>query len=560
MRSFAPASLLIASALALAACKTEKAPTTSGPATGGTFVLDLVGDAGDLFPPLVNEQNGRVVQDMVFDRLAEIGPDMSTVGDKGFTPRLAKSWTFAPDSLSIAFSIDPRAKWHDGKPVTADDIKYSFALYTDPKVASPVADVLKNVDSVSVRDSATAVFWFKKHTPEEFYDVVYNLLPVPQHVYGAIPFDQIRTSDAVRTLVGSGRFRFVKWEPKVRIELVADTSNFRGRAKLDRLILTPIPDPTAGITQMLTGQADFMEAFPIDRVADLDSSKVARPFPYLPNGYAFLGMNQHPRKGHVGPHPILGDIHVRRAIAMGVDRAGMLANVFGKLGRIGRGPFPATLAAADTTLKLPPYDTTAAKASLDSAGWRPGADGIRVKNGQPLKLVMMSPQTSLPRRRYAVLIQEQLRRIGMQVDLETPDNNTFGTRQTAGDYDMELASYGVDPSVSGSKQNWGTSAIGAGGLNGIGYSNPKVDVLLDSATKLFDPAQAKAVASQAFATIIADVPAVFLYDIVYIHSVNRRFETMPTRPDGWWVNLADWTVPADKRIDRDKIGLAAAKP
>src|ERR1051325_3466606 len=105
--------LLIASAL-VSACSSRDA-TSSGAATGGTFVQVGIGDATDLFPPLVNEANARVVQDLVFDRLAEIGPDMSTVGDKGFTPRLAKSWTWAPDSMSIAFSIDPRAKWHDGQ-------------------------------------------------------------------------------------------------------------------------------------------------------------------------------------------------------------------------------------------------------------------------------------------------------------------------------------------------------------------------------------------------------------------------------------------------------------
>lgn len=551
--------LMVFAAATLAACGSkEGAGTAAG--TGGTLVVAGVGDAGDLFPPLVNEENARMVQDVVFDRLAEIGPDMSTVGDKGFSPRLARSWTWAPDSMSIAFAIDPRARWHDGQPVRASDVRYTFKVITDPKVASPVAAVLANVDSISVRDSLTAVVWFKKHTPEEFYDVAYNLVPVPEHVYGAIPSDQLRTSEKTRVLVGSGRFRFVKWEPKVRIELVADTANYRGRAKLDRVIITPISDPAAGVTQMLTGQADFMQAFPIDQIAKLDSSKIARPFPVPILGYAFFGMNAHARKNLKAPHPIFGDVRVRRAFAMALDRRAMLQNVFGSLGRISYGPFPAQLGAADTTIQLPPYLPALSTALLDSAGWKLGPDGIRAKNGQKLQFGLLTPATSLFRRRYAVLIQEQLRKIGAQVDVDVPDNQAFQARQTAGDFDTELGSYGMGPSVSDLKQNWTTSAIGAGGLNALAYGNPKVDALLDTATTAFDPAKAKAAASRAFQTIVDDAPAVFLYDIVLTHSVNRRFDTAPTRPDGWWVNLADWSVPPAKRIDRDRIGLGPSKP
>ncbi len=560
MRPVFPTAALIALAgLSLAACS-SKDRTSAGGNTGGTMVMVGIGDPTDLFPPLVNEQNARIVQDNVFDRLAEIGPDMNTVGDRGFTPRLAKSWSWAPDSLSIAFALDPRARWHDGQPVTAGDVRYTFNVIHDPKLASPIAPVLANVDSISVRDSLTAVVWFKKHTPEQFYDVAYNLVPIPEHVYGSVPVDQMRTSEKTRTLVGSGRFRMVKWEPKVRLELEADTANYRGRASLDRVIITPVSDPAAGVTQILAGQADFMEAFPIDQVARLDSSKVARPLPFPQTAYTMLGMNVHARKNLKAPHPILGDIRVRRAITMAVDRRAMLQNVFGDLGQLSYGPFPKALGAADTTVKLPAYDTTAAKALLDSAGWTPGPDGIRTKNGQKLQFLLETPATSLFRRRYAVLIQEALRKLGIQVDIDVPDAPTFQAKTNAGDYDLMLASYGMGPSASDLKQNWTTAAIGAGGLNGLGYSNPKVDALLDTATTAFDPAKAKSAASRAYQTIIDDVPAVFLYDVVQVESVNRRIETKPFRSDGWWVNLADWSIPADKRIDRDRIGLGASKP
>ncbi|MEO7085227.1 MAG: ABC transporter substrate-binding protein, partial [Gemmatimonadaceae bacterium] len=203
----------------------------------GTMVIAQSVVGGIAFPPLANDQGGRLVQDLVFDRLAEIGDDLNSVGDKGFTPRLAEKWAWAPDSMSIAFSIDPKARWHDGKPVTAADVRYTYKIFTDTVVASSTAPTLENIDSVSVRDSLTAVVWFKKRTPSEFYDVAYQLPIVPEHVYGSIPSKDLRTSDAVRKPIGSGRFRFVSWEPKVRLELIADTANYRGRPGLDRIII-----------------------------------------------------------------------------------------------------------------------------------------------------------------------------------------------------------------------------------------------------------------------------------------------------------------------------------
>jgi peptide/nickel transport system substrate-binding protein len=558
MRSRLP--LLAASALALAACNSKDASTSGSGDVGGTVIASTAGEAIDIFPPLVNDANGRLVQDMVFDHIAEIGQDMNTIGDKGFQPRLAKSWTWASDSMSITFSLDPRAKWHDGKPVTAGDVRYSLGVFKNPKVASPAAEVLANVDSVSVRDSLTFVAWFKRRTPEQFYDVVYNLVPVPQHVYGSIPDDQMRTSEAVRSLVGSGRFRFVKWEPKVRIELIADTAHYRGRAKLDRFVLTPQADPGATMTQVLTGQIDFMESFPIDQIPKLDSSKVVRPMPFANFGYVYLAMNPHAKKNVKAPHPILSDIRVRRAFAVGIDRDAMLRNVFGTSGKLSRGPFSMAMQGADSTVRLPSYDTTAAKALLDSAGWKPGPDGIRVKNGARLQLNLISPSASLFRRRYGVLIQEQLRRLGVQLDLEFPDGPTFNARAQAGDFDTQLAGFNSDPSVSGVKQNWSSTSIPPNGLNFAFYANKTVDMLLDSAVTYMDPVKARSAAKRAFQTIVDDAPAVFLYDIVLIHAVNQRINTAPTRPDGWFQGLADWSIPASKRIDRDRIGLSPAKP
>src|SRR3954471_14126640 len=104
-------------ALALNACSDRTSVATGGQ-TGGTMVFGIGGsEPTPLLPPLSVDIVSRIVVDQIYDRLAEIGPDLNTLGDKGFQPRLARSWTWAPDSLSVAFSIDPKARWHDGQPV-----------------------------------------------------------------------------------------------------------------------------------------------------------------------------------------------------------------------------------------------------------------------------------------------------------------------------------------------------------------------------------------------------------------------------------------------------------
>jgi len=560
-----PSLIFVAATTLLAACSAgDRAPKSTQDA-GGTLVLALP-EPQDLFPPLVNEAAGRLVTDQVFDRLAEIKPELATIGDKGFTPRLAKSWKWSADSLSIAFSIDPQARWHDGKPVLASDVRYTFRIITDSAVGSPVAPLVTNIDSVSVRDSLTAVVWFKKHTPAQFYDVAYQLVIIPEHVYGKIPPKELHTSPVTRMPVGSGRFRFVKWEPGVRLELVSDTANYRGRALLDRVILIATPEPNVRAVKVLSGDADFMESFPVNQLSQLDTSRVAGPVPYPNFGYVYMTMNRYDPKSPTSPHPIFNDIRVRRALAMSVDRSSMLQNVFGHNGRIAHGPFPMTVGYADSTLKLPSYDTVGAKSLLDSAGWHPAADGIRVKNGQRLKFTVVVPTASLPRGRYAVLLQGAFRHVGAQMEIQNLDDAPFYARAEKSTFDAIMDGYTTDPAPSGMKQRWGSEAIGfipgkgVSGANSMRYSNPRVDAALDSATTTFDFARSKKYASRASQTIIDDVPAVFLYDMFVTHALSRRVTAPPLRTDAWWADLADWKIPADKRIDRDRIPLAQATP
>ena len=543
--------------LTAVACAGDGASGSNG-ATGGTVVILSPAPRDPILPPLVQEQVSREVSDNVYEPLAEIGAQMNTIGDEGFQPRIAKSWQWAADSLSVAFTIDPAARWHDGRPVRASDVKFSLDVIKDPLTASPNAETVANVDSISVRDSMTAVAWFKRRTPEQFYDLVYQLRIIPEHVLKDIPRGDLRTSDVVRTPIGTGRFRFVRHDPGVRIELIADTAHYRERAKLDRVIWSVVPDGNAAVTQLFSGQGDFYETLPADALPRVDSaSGQLRAIRYPGLQYSFLGFNQKDPRRLTQPHPIFGDVRVRRAIAMALDRQGMLRNVFDTLGVLGSGPYPGSF--ADTSVKLPAFDRAAAAALLDSAGWRMGSDSVRAKGGRKLAFGLMVPNSSRPRMRYAVLIQEQLKGVGAQVTIDALDFPTFANRQTARNFDAATMAVAVDPTPATIRQNWATSGI-TGGQNYISYSNPTFDAAVDSAQHAFDPQRARAHYRRAYQTLIADAPAVFLYDLLLLAGYHKRISIPPLRADGWWTSLADFSIPANERIERDRIGLRPATP
>lgn len=553
--------LPLAALLAAAACRdssTAASDSAGADATaGGTLVLSTPGDADNLLPGMSTAITSQQVVDLVFDRLAEIGRDLNVVGDAGFEPQLARRWTWADDSLSIAFELDPRARWHDGRPVRASDVRFSFSLYRDPSLASQVAPNLANIDSVTVRDSLTAVVWFASRSPQQFYDAVHHALIVPEHVYGTGPLSQLRGSDRARTPVGSGRFRFARWDAGSRIELVSDTANYRGRALLDRVIWSISADPAGALARVVAGEADFIENVPPDRAQSIDSLPAIRVFAYPGSAYAFMGMNTRNGRGSTAPHPIFGDVRVRRALTMATNRPALLQNVFSGYGLPAYGPFPASMSISDTTVPQLPFDTVAARALLDSAGWTVGAGGIREKDGRPLRFSLLAPQSSASRMAYAVLLQDQFRRVGADVRLETVDFPTFVVRSRDRDYEAALQAWGTGPGPSSFRGRWGSETAGAGD-NVEGYQNRAMDGLVDSALASYDPARTKALMRRAYQQIIADAPAIWLYDVVPVAAAHERLRIPPIRADKWWVHLADWHIPEGQRIERDRIGLRAA--
>ena len=227
--------------------------------TGGILVVSAGADAETLFPPMVAGSQGRAVTELLYDKLADIGPGLNTIGDVGFVPKLAKSWEWSADSLTITFHLDPSARWHDGRPVTAADVQYTVRVWTDSAVGAVSRHAFSSVDSVAAPDARTARVHFRERSPEQFYTFVYNLIPLPAHRLAALADTSLHDAAEVRAPVGSGPFRFVSWTPRAKLELAANPAYFGGRPRLDGVVFVVAAQGATVAARLLSGEADFLE-------------------------------------------------------------------------------------------------------------------------------------------------------------------------------------------------------------------------------------------------------------------------------------------------------------
>lgn len=542
---------LALSLLPLVAACTERSPASDAAGEpGGTVVISTTIDPGTLFPPLVVTTQGKQITEQIYDYLADVGPELNARDERGFRRGLADGWRWSGDSLTLAFHIDPLARWHDRHAVTARDVQFTFALNKNPALGGRVNTELENIDSVTVADSLTAVFWFRKKVPTQFLDAAAQLLILPAHQLEKIPVSSLRES--VPPPIGSGRFRLRKWDKGASVEIVADTSNYRGRARLDRVIWSVSPEFTTAVTKLFRGEADVFDALRSEDLRELARQPSLRTINLPGMDYAFLRFNLRDPANRKRAHPLFGDRDLRRAITLAVNRSTLVRSVLDTFALVPVGPVVRSYSTTDRRGAQLPFDSVRASRMLDSLGWLRGADGIRAKNGRDLAFTLLIPTISMNRIRMGPILQEQLRRAGVRVQLEQLEGSTFGDREARGVFDATLDAWSMPSSQDGMRAAWGTAGIGGNGGNYGSYSNPRFDALLDSAIWA-EPAQARERFTKAYSVINEDAPAIWLYEARKMIGIHRRIRTTQMRPDAWWFGLADWSIPPSERILRDRL-------
>jgi peptide/nickel transport system substrate-binding protein len=502
----------------------------------GTVVVAAVREPTAILPPLVLETVGRDIGDRVFERLAVLRPGAATIDPAGFAPALAERWERV-DSLAWRFTLRAGARWHDGTPVTADDVAFSFAAYADTALGAMTAGTLDGVTATAV-DARTVEVRFPRPGAEQLYDATYHVRILPRHVWGAVPRAAWAADTAAARLVGSGPYRVTAWRRGESVTLDADTARAVVPA-VRRLVWRFAADPEAALNLVLAHEADVLETVGGDEAAARVAADSAYRLVRYPSAvYGFAGFNLAGEGG--APHPLFGDRAVRRALVQALDRATLARALVGEGAAVPAGPvsrLPWIGGGRDVSLA---FDTAAAARALEAAGWIAGADGVRMRDGRALAFDVLVPATSVVRKQVAEALQAAWGRVGARVGVTAVDFPLFQQRLGEGRFDVYVGAYLDEPSPRGLVEQW--TARGIGALNHGRWVHPGVEALMDSALAAPDLANAKRLWRAALDSLVADAPAAFLYTPEHRAAVHRRLEGVTVNPYSWLEGVEGWAV------------------
>jgi peptide/nickel transport system substrate-binding protein len=510
-------------------------PRRTGCDDCGTVVVAATGEPSSLVPPLIYETVGRDIGDQVFERLADLGAGGSPLDPSAYRPRLAERWEQI-DSLSWRFHLRPEARWHDGQPVTADDVAFSFEVFADSALDAPARSYLAGRLRTVAEDSTTVRVTFAEPSPEQLYDATYHVRIMPRHIWASIPRDQWAADTAVAHLVGSGPYRVLDWKRGQSLTLIADSAApGRERPAIRRAVWRFAPDPDAALNLVLGHEADLMEAVGApNRVQRVLADSSLRVETYPAAAYGFLAFRLADATGHA--HPVLREREVRRALTEALDRRTLARAVLGEGTKVPPGPMSQLLWIWDDSTRVVGFDPAHARSVL--ARRAPGLD-------------ILVPATSPTRRQLALAIQEAWRKAGVNATVTTVEFPVFQERLAKGRFDSYIGAYLDEPSPRSLADQW--SRVGWGVLNYGRYSSPSFDSLLERAQRETDVVTARRRWREAMDTLNAEAPAIFLYAPANRAAVQRRLKDVRLDPYSWLSGLREWGVDRGKALGRDSV-------
>ena len=420
------------------------------------------------------DYNGEIVAVQISDSLVQYDEQLV------YRPRLAESWEIAPDRRSATFTLRSGVRWHDGQPVTADDVVFTVEKVRDPAVQNLTWGALfKDLLSVEALDPRTVRARFSKPSPD--FLEAWRVPILPRHLAGRDP--DLLTGEYSRHPVGCGPFRFVRYLPDQQIVLEANDDYWDGRPSIDRLIMKIYRDQRTAYQALLAGELDIMavssnlweEARRSERAAHVQAVLYQR-FNAWTLGWNLSGSN-----------PFFTDPRVRRALVMALDREQFIDSVVHGLARPGITTFHPASAWADPDLEPWPYDAEQARRLLDEAGWTDDdGDGFRERDGRPFTFTLISPSGGQQLKdQMAAWQQESWGAIGVRVEIEKLEWQAFRERRNAGQFDVVAGTFLFGPTPDEQFDLYHSSAR-ATGFNFWGVADAEIDRLLEAGRNTFE--------------------------------------------------------------------------
>jgi ABC-type transport system substrate-binding protein len=485
---------LLASLAALLSCSKRPDPST--------LVMIIESSPTNLDPRVGLDAQSERIDGLIFDDL--LGRDEHL----NVKPALAVSWDI-PDPLTYIFHLRHDVKFHDGHPLTSRDVKWTFDSLLQGKIRSTKSAVYRFVDHVDAPDDYTVVF----HLKEPFATLLWNL---SDGAMGIVPYGSL--DEMTTHPIGSGPFRFVSARLDQDVVLERNDDYWGEKPHIQRVRFAVVPDTTTRALELRKGSADLeSNALTFDMVAALrkDPSVQVLRAPGTILQYFAFNMRD----------PILKDERVRQAIAYAIDRRPMIQYLWRDYARPASSILPPESWAYDSNVAKYEYDPARAKQLLDAAGY-PAVNGVRFH-------LTMKSSTEETTRLMSAVLQQQLRAVGIALDIRTFEFATFYSDVTRGAfqfYSLRWIGGNEDPDIF--EYVFDSSKFPPHGANRGYYSNPQVDALIDQARSTTDHEKRKQLYAQIQEILAEQLPYINLWYFDNVIVASRRVRNLMLDPSG----------------------------
>ncbi|MCB9882823.1 MAG: hypothetical protein H6832_07065 [Planctomycetes bacterium] len=492
---------------------------------GDTLTIALIGDADSMLPMVGQSVNGSMVYDLL------VPPATTSDFENGriiFNPGLAKSYSWNDDHTELTYELKDDCYWDDdsGKVVNAEDIRYNYELIADPDVKSPRQNHVERLDPknpVEVLDNFRVRFHFQYAYNEQTMLAHAGFNISPKHLLEKLDRASLISCDlSKKRAVGHGPFRFLKWDPKQSITIVRNPkSKTYAVPYVKRIVFKIIPEYQTRLVELKKGDIDMMDAVQEKDIEEVLSWGTVKLYE---RGYRFLDYVAWNMQ-----NPLFAERDARRALTLAIDIERIIKTILtfgGKTyGTKAYSTFTPELSdyrVDDITLL--PHDPTKAKTLLAGLGWKDtDNDGFLDKDGKRFEFVLVTNQGNPRRSDACVLIQEDLKKIGIKVNLEQREGVTFFDDLSKKNYEAALAGWSAslfpDPS-----DVWGSATETENRLfNFTAYSNARVDELIAKGLRTKDGAEEAKIWQEMQRIIYEDQPYTFLYWKTSTVPLHKRF-------------------------------------
>jgi peptide/nickel transport system substrate-binding protein len=504
-----------------------------GGGSGDTIIVGMRSDFSG-FNPVTNTSlyTGEVINYALFTPIVQYDEDLQV------RPYLAESWEQEGDT-AVIFRLRRDVSWHDGPPVTAEDVKFTFDLAKDTIAGSLLASAfLGDVATAEVMDSFTIRFSFSRPHAQALEDFWWA--PLPRHLLADVAPADLRNAPFNRSPVGSGPFRFVEWRSNERLVLERNPAfpdGLGGPAAAQRVVFRVVPEASTLLTELLTGGIHIDIPVLPDQVEQVRAVDDLELFAFPGRTVYFIGWNN--------VRPPFDDARVRRGLALAIDREQIIEALLAGQGELAESTIPPWSPWYPDGVEPLGHDSAAAVRALEAAGWTDAnGDGVRERNGVPLQFTMLTSDDAL-RRAVVEVLQSQLRRVGADVQVRVTEFQTMLQQHRSRDFEAVFTNWVLDNFQVASSPFalfHSTQSAVANSANRSSVQDPALDRIMARGAAATDADDARAAWAEFTQRLQQEQPVTFMFWLTELAASNSSVQNVRMDPRGELLSIAEWSL------------------